>query len=316
MNGITLHEGAKFADIVNVNNTSIIQGLTVAGLTSDKSKASYSTEIAQFIEWLDATGAKLSPLAIQAYKDYLIDKGSSASKVNLALSALRRMAKQAQRNKLVSRATSDNLRDVENVKQEGVRTGNWLTLDEAQQLISSPNIKRIKGLRDRAILAVFIGAGLRRTELVNLQLDDIQQRDARWVIVDIIGKGGRVRSVPIAPWVKVAIDEWTSAAGITSGYIFLRVKQGGIIVREPITPQAAFYVVKHYAGLCGFDVAPHDLRRTFAKLAYRNGKGAPITQIQLVLGHSSSAITDRYLGTELDLTTSPSDEIDLRLNGG
>ncbi len=71
---------------------------------------------------------------------------------------------------------------------EGTRTGNWLAKQRAQQLLKAPNTSTRKGLRDRAILALLLGCGLRRAEAASLRFDHIQQRDSRWVLVDLVGK--------------------------------------------------------------------------------------------------------------------------------
>jgi len=77
------------------------------------------------------------------------------------------------------------------------------------------------------MLAMLLGCGLRRSELVGLQMDEIQMRQGHWAVVDLIGKGGHIRTVPIPNWVKAALDEWTSAAGIKDGKVFpRRCRQG------------------------------------------------------------------------------------------
>jgi integrase len=96
---------------------------------------------------------------------------------------------------------------VKGAKRQGVRMGNWLTHKQAEDLINAPDPNRLKGKRDRALLAVLIGCGLRRSEAAALTFAHIQQREGRWVIVDLIGKHGRVRSVPMPSWAKVAIDD-------------------------------------------------------------------------------------------------------------
>jgi integrase len=85
----------------------------------------------------------------------------------------------------------------------------------------------LNGKRDCAILGLLLGCGLRRDELVRLTVEDIQQREGRWVIVDILGKGRRRRTIPVPSWVKVSIDEWTSAAGLTDGCVFRAINKGG-----------------------------------------------------------------------------------------
>jgi integrase len=201
---------------------------------------------------------------------------------------------------------------VKGVKQLGRRSGNWLIHEQAQRLINSPDTSTLKGLRDRAIFAVMLGAGLRRPEVAGLTFDHIQQREGRWVIVDLLGKGNRVRTVPMPSWCKHAIDEWALAAGLSSGRVFVSINKGGVLSGEGMTPQAVYNVVDEHATACGLPVAAHDLRRTFAKLAHKGG--AALEQIQLTLGHASIQTTERYLGVEQRLDVAPCDLLGLRLD--
>jgi len=159
---------------------------------------------------------------------------------------------------------------------------------------------------------LLVGCGLRRTEAAGLQTNHIQQRDGRWVLIDLVGKGNKTRTVPMPAWAKAAIDVWAEAAGISSGYVFRAMNRHQRIVGESMTPQAVRDVVVDYAGRRGFtSIAPHDLRRTFAKLAHKGGAG--LDQIQLSLGHSSIQTTERYLGVEQDLTDAPCDHLGLKM---
>jgi integrase len=230
------------------------------------------------------------------------------------MSAISRLAAEAADNGLMDPNLASGVGRVKGIKNEGVRTGNWLTVHQAEQLISTPDIGTLKGKRDRALLAVMIGCGLRREETAVLCLEYIQQRDDRWVIVDMKGKGGRIRSVPMPSWTKVAINEWIAAAGFSSGRLFRPVNKGDKLAGESMTAQSIFEAVKKYAAAVGLhDIAPHDLRRTFAKLAHR-GRAA-IEQIQLSLGHKSIFTTERYLGVQQDLTDAPCDHLGLKLTG-
>jgi integrase len=111
------------------------------------------------------------------------------------------------------------------VRQSGARAGNWLTPEQARDLLAQPDLDTIEGKRDRAILAVLLGCARRRSELAALESRHIQQRDGRWVFVDLMGKGKRIRTVPIPPFVKVGIDAWTAAAGLSEGPLFRRVRR-------------------------------------------------------------------------------------------
>ena len=97
------------------------------------------------------------------------------------------------------------------VKQLGFRVGNWLSADECSSVLKHAYGTSLRARRDYAMLAMLFGCGLRRSELVGLEMNDIQVRQGHWAVVDLIGKGGHIRTVPIPDWVKAALDEWTVA---------------------------------------------------------------------------------------------------------
>jgi len=115
------------------------------------------------------------------------------------------------------------------------------------------------------------------------------------MIADLVGKAGHVRTVPIPMWVKTAVDTWTSAAAITSGPVFRAINKGGRIWGEGMSPKVLWDVVRAAAAHAGIDkLAPHDLRRTCARLCHL--AGGELDQIQFLLGHVSIQTTERYLG--------------------
>lgn len=144
-----------------------------------------------------------------------------------------------------------------------------------------------------------------------MTVDHVQQREGRWVIVDLVGKRSKTRSVPMPSWAKAAIDAYTVASGIVAGPLFRSVRRGDHIQDSGMTAQAIFDIVRTYAQQIGVDVRPHDLRRTFAKLAHKGA--APIEQIQISLGHSSVQTTERYIGVQQDLSSAPCDALGLRI---
>ena len=149
------------------------------------------------------------------------------------------------------------------------------------------------------MLAMLFGCGFRRSELVGLELDDIQMRQGHWAVVDLIGKGDHIRTVPIPRWVKAALDQWTGAAGIREGRIF-RAVAGGKVWGQGISQNVAWYVVKTCCERAGLEhIAPHDLRRTCAKLCHTSG--GELEHIQSLLGHASVQTTERYLGCKQNL---------------
>ncbi|HEY3311203.1 MAG TPA: tyrosine-type recombinase/integrase [Anaerolineales bacterium] len=291
--------------------TGIIQMVT-DGLTSPNSKRNYTRALDDFMTWWTGSGKpKLNKAVVQRYKTEIQDRYAPAT-VNLALSAIRRLALEAADNGYLDAATAGAIERVKGVTSHGVRSGNWLSKEDAQTLINIPNTTTLKGLRDRALLAVMLGAGLRRSEVAALNFEHIQQRDGRWVIVDLVGKGNRVRSVPMPSWAKAAVDGWTQAAAISGGRVFRAIHKGGYLDGESITPQAVHDAVKVYLAMMGINAAPHDLRRTFAKLARKGGSS--LEQIQMSLGHASVITTERYLGMTQDLTDAPCDRLGLSLD--
>jgi site-specific recombinase XerD len=280
---------------------------------SPGSRRVYRKALDDFFGWHEAQGRPpLSKRAVQGYKRHLEDRGLSPSTINRSLCAIRKLAREAADNALLDPVLAEGIGRVKGVRSEGVRTGNWLTRNQAQALLDAPDASTLKGLRDRALLAVLIGTGLRRTETASLTFAHVQQREGRWAIVDIVGKRGKVRTVPMPSWAKAAIDEWAEAVGIYEGCVFRAMAKGDRVNGAQMTPQAIRDVVNEYASSLGFDgIAPHDLRRTFAKLAHKGGSG--LDQIQLSLGHASIKTTERYLGIEQDLTDAPCDRLGLRI---
>ena len=176
--------------------------LVTNSLTSEHSKRAYSKALSDFFKWREANGnPPFTKATAQIYKQTLT--GSPAS-INLRMSAIRKLALEASDNGLLDAQIASSVLHVSGVSSHGVRAGNWLTKQQAQKILTSPQLTDdegkaiLKSYRDRAILAVMIGSGLRRSEVAKLSFDHIQQRDGRWVIVDMIGKGNHVRSVPIA----------------------------------------------------------------------------------------------------------------------
>ena len=123
---------------------------------------------------------------------------------------------------------------------------------------------------------------------------------SHWAVLDLIGKGGHIRTAPIPAWVKVALDDWAAAAGITEGRIFRAVARAGKVWGDGISQNVVWYVAKNCCEKAGLQhIAPHDLRRTCAKLCHTSG--GEIEQIQFLLGHASVQTTEHYLGCKQNL---------------
>ncbi len=193
--------------------------------------------------------------------------------------------------------------------------GNWLTRDQAQDLVNAASKNNLRGWRDGAILGLLLGCGLRRSEVVGLNLDQLQTREGRWVIANLVGKGGRLQTVPMPSWCKELIDTWLRHSGVNDGRVFRRVLKGGTVKGTGVTSNVVWYAVKRCAGVAGINnLAPHDLRRTCARLCH--GCGGELEQIQFLLGHASVQTTERYIGSKQKLQDSVNDRLDISVATG
>ena len=235
--------------------------------------------------------------------------GLAPSTINVRLSAIRKLVSEARKNGMLSAEDAANLTDIPNIRQKGTRLGNWLTKEQAKELLAVPDRSTLKGKRDYAILALLIGCALRRRELASLAVEDIVLRENRWVILDLRGKGGRIRTVAIPVWVKNGIDAWQAAGKIEEGPLLRSLNKVGK-VGESLSDWAIWSVVTESAKQIGIErFGAHDLRRTCAKLCRR--AGGDLEQIKFLLGHSSIQTTERYLGSEQDIAVAVNDSLGL-----
>jgi site-specific recombinase XerD len=255
----------------------------------------------QFITWYcSEPRLALNRAVVLRFRLYLESLGLAAGTINQRLAAVRRLAYEAADSGLLSPELAAGIRRVKGVKQLGSRAGNWLTRDQSQLLLEKADGEDLRSLRDLAMISVLLGCGLRRAELSALEADDLQIRQGHWAIVDLVGKGGHIRTVPMPFWVKVAVDRWVAAAKVTAGRVFRAVSRHGTPWGNGISENVIWYVVRRCAERMQLDhVAPHDLRRTCARLCHVNG--GELEQIQFLLGHVSVLTTERYLGCKQNL---------------
>jgi site-specific recombinase XerD len=228
------------------------------------------------------------------YRSHLESRQLAPGTINLRLGAVRRLAYEAADSGLLSADSAAGIRRVKGVKKLGVRFGNWLTAEQGHALWHAPDHRRLKGKRDRAMLALLLACGLRRYEAVALRLDHLQQREEHWAIVDLMGKGGHVRTVPVPDWVRNEVNDWLVAAAIDRGKLFRRVNKVGRAWGEGTTEKAVWHIVKESAKTC-------------ARLCHASG--GELEQIQFLLGHISVQTTERYLGCKQRIRSAVNDRI-------
>jgi site-specific recombinase XerD len=288
-----------------------LKRLVLDSVSSPITRRVYNLGLDEFFEWYGREPrAGFTKATVSAWRVALEARGLGSISINVRITAVRKLAVEAADNGLLASELAAGITRIKGVKMKGVRLGNWLTVRQAQALLNAPDASTNKGLRDRAILAVLLGCGLRRSEVAALSVGHIQMRDGRWCIVDLLGKHGRVRTIPMPTWVKVAIDAWTSAAGVSDCKLFRAVDRGDQVRATALSEKVVWQLLQGYTAAAGVPgIAPHDLRRTCAKMC--RAAGGELEQIQLLLGHASVQTTERYLGTKQDLVHAPNDGIKL-----
>ena len=284
-------------------------------LSSVDAQRGYRHAIDEFVDWYcSEPRLSFSRTVVLRYRIHLESRRLAPGTVNLRLGAVRQLAYEAADCGLLSPDLAAGIRRVKGVKKLGVRLGNWLTPEQSQRLWQAPGGGRLKGKRDRALLAVLLACGVRRHEAVQLDFGHIQQREEHWAIVDLKGKAGHTRTIPMPSWVKCILDDWLQTENLKSGKLFRRVNKTGSAWGEGITEKAVWHVVREYAPKAGIDkLAPHDLRRTCARLCH--AAGGELEQIQFLLGHVSIQTTERYLGCKQRIRSAVNDRIGIEPTG-
>jgi site-specific recombinase XerD len=278
-------------------------------LASQHSRRGYEYAIERFIAWYcSEPRLTFNRSVVVKYRSFLERRSLSAATINLHLSAIRRLADESAESGWLSPEHAIGIRRVKGVKRLGRKIGNWLTRNQAQELVNAASRASLLGLRDGAMLGLLLGCGLRRSEVVGLNLDQLQSREGRWVIVNLIGKGKRLRTIPVPSWSKELLDAWLRHSGVSEGKVFRRVLKGGTRREAGVTANVVWYAVKRCACRVGIaNLAPHDLRRTCARLCHSSG--GELEQIQFLLGHASVQTTERYIGSKQKLQHAVNDRL-------
>jgi len=274
-------------------------------------RRAYAKAFDDLLALVARTGLPISRQLFQQYRAEMVNAGLGSSIINVRLSGVRKLIHEACENGLIDPSDAARIVSVPNVPAQGVRLGKWLTLEQTRDLLAVSDQSRLKGKRDHAILSVLTQTALRREESAHLDMKHIQLRDGRWVLADIRGKRGRVRTVALPNSAKSAIDEWTQAAGITSGPVFRRLtKSGRVLPGQGLGVWGIWDVVVTSAkaiGIVGF--GPHDARRSCAKLCRK--QGGKLEQIQYMLGHESIETTAIYTACEQEIAVAVNDNLGL-----
>ena len=287
-----------------------LRATVLNGVVAENSKRNYALALDELSAFSNDRQQPISRTLILAFRAAMVDRELSASTINVKLSAVRKLVNEAKRAGVLGAEEASQMADIPNVRQQGLRLGNWLTKEQSKELLAVPDRASLKGKRDYVILALLVGCALRRNELAMLDVETIQMRENRWVLADLKGKGERIRTVPVPIWVKQGINVWMTAAGVEEGRLLRQVTKAGKLKGSGLSDWAVWSVVERAAKEIGIErFGAHDLRRTCAKLCRK--AGGDLEQIKFLLGHSSIQTTERYLGSEQELTFAVNDNLGL-----
>jgi site-specific recombinase XerD len=156
-----------------------LREMVLNAVVSEHSKRNYAKALDEVFALCEERKQPLSRALLMEYRAAMLEKKLSASTVNVRLSAVRKLIGEAQRNGIIGAEEAANLAGVPNLSQKGTRMGNWLTREQAKELLTVPDRSKIKAKRDYAILALLLGCALRRQELASLDVDGIEMREGR-----------------------------------------------------------------------------------------------------------------------------------------
>ncbi|WP_286232457.1 tyrosine-type recombinase/integrase [Thalassotalea sediminis] len=221
----------------------------------------------------------------------LSSQGKSPSTINVYLSALKGVAKEAWRKKDIDVETYQHIKEIRRVRGSRSVKGRALELSELNQLIDYCMMQDgVIAMRDAAVVALVYGAGLRRHEAANLLLSDLNLKDAT---LRVLGKGNKERVNALHNRILEILDVWLQERGLEPGPLFLRARKGNRLVNEPISGQTIYdIIIRRYQEAGLKRLTPHDLRRTYATKLLENGEDVFV--VQDLMGHSSVETTKNY----------------------
>jgi integrase len=290
--------------------------LTMITLSPDLGESTKTKYAAAVTRYLDTGGDLTNAAALAAYAETAshTERAHLKAALKLYTDRMATVVKATVTPETVDAAQADLMRlealqEAISVKApRGQKAHTWLSQTGVKRLLAACD-GDLQGQRDRLALGLLVAAGLRRAEAVKLTFDDVKLqpvRDKMRTVLAIQGKGEKDRTVPISDDLANAIDRWGRHVG-HQGRILRSIDRSGRL-RESLSAVGLFYIVRSHGAMMGKpNLAPHDLRRTYAQLGYE--AGIPITQISKLLGHANVATTQRYLNLELDLEVTVSDFI-------
>lgn len=224
-------------------------------------------------------------------RDRMNRQKKSPSTINCYLAALKGVAHQCWKMHLIDVESYQQIKDIKRSKGSRIAKGRALALDELNAMLD--NCIAQEGpiaMRDGTLIALVYGAGLRRHEAVGIQLGDYSRDKAT---IQVVGKGNKERINALNDRVIDIIECWLDERGRHPGPLFNRIRRGGNITDQPISPQTVYEIIIRRYKEAGLErLTPHDLRRTYATNLLDSG--TDIFIVQELMGHSHLNTTKTY----------------------
>ncbi|MCC6456469.1 MAG: tyrosine-type recombinase/integrase [Caldilineaceae bacterium] len=278
----------------------------LAGQLAPSSIAMYTRDFAAYIEYAGDRTIALDPTTLARWRAHLAQAtDKSPNTINRMLSAVKRILREAATQGYLSHEIATAFEQVSGVKvaalKERIKGNARVRIEptDMRTVCELPEVERLIGLRDTAMLATLASSGLRVSELVSLTRSQIRPKGKSFVVV-VRGKNDvEPREAPLSREAHGHIQTWLEARPVESDYIFTAFDgRGARLSNRPISPTATWKVVRKYAEEAGLeDVKPHDFRRFVGtQLARTNIRNA-----QKALGHKRLETTARhYILDELE----------------
>ena len=284
------------ADLQQIeDNPAVAYLVSLGSKRSRQTMSSFLNIVARMIGFRDLRDCAWHEMRrhhVQAVLEMLNEADKAPATINTYLAALKGVALEAWTLKQIDTDTYQHIRQVRTVRGSRLPTGRALAREEIQRLLlACERTPGARGVRDAAILATLIGCGLRRSEIVALDLQHLIQRDKA---LRVLGKGNKERMayVPEAAWER--LQRWVNEVrGPDDGPLFSRIRRFDNLTGHRLSDQAIYHILevrRLEAGVEAF--APHDLRRTFASAILDQGED--IVTVKDAMGHASITTTQRY----------------------
>ncbi len=289
MNTLTTFAGVPAVGASADERGQMIQSVLDSAQSAHTRRA-YERGLNDFLTWHTETGRPaLTKATINSYKANLQAQGKGASVINQTLCAIRKLVREAADNAIIDPAIAQGIANIKGLKSETLPAGRAISDGELGAMLGACD-NSLLGIRDAAIIGLLYVCGLRRAELVGLDLADYASEPGQ---LTVRGKGNKERSAYVRNGAKAALEDWLSVRGDDPGPLFLPIRRGGRRGKARLTEQAVYHLLQARASQVGIEhISPHDFRRTFVSTLL--DKGADISTVQKMAGHASVTTTARY----------------------